>query len=72
MKKIKVPGLGTVLYPGTDKEVAQHEKFLAARMEFTRGYCRERAWPIPGEPNFEERISIKQILEIREAGIPSL
>ncbi len=66
MKEIKVPGAGTVLHPGTDEEVAAHEKFLVARMEFTTRYCQEKGWPVPGEPNFEERISIEQIMEIRK------
>lgn len=65
MKEIKVPGLGTVLHPGTDAEVEQSQRLLTARMEFTAKYCQERGWPVPGEPNFEDRISIDQIMEIR-------
>jgi len=65
MKVVKIPGIGAVFHPGTDDEVDKHQKLMNARMTFTMKYCRAMGWPVPGEPNFEERITIDQILEVR-------
>lgn len=66
MRKVKVPRLGTVLHPGTKEEVDRHQKFVTARMTFVLSYCQERCWPVPGEPDFEKRITMEQVLEIRD------
>lgn len=65
MTKINVPGFGPVFHSGSPEEVEKHQRLVNARMEFTMNYCREKGWPVPGEPNFEERISIEQVLEVR-------
>lgn len=66
MKELKVPGLGTVIHTGSDQEAEEHQNFLTARAEFVANYCREKGWPVPGDPGFEEAISFEQIMEIRE------
>jgi hypothetical protein len=66
MKEVKLPGVGSVFHPGTDEEVDEAQKLLTARMEFTIKYCQEKGWPVPGDPDFEKRISFDQVLEIRQ------
>jgi hypothetical protein len=65
VKEVKIPGVGTVIHPGTDEEADHHQKLLTARMEFVTEYCRKKGWPLPEDPGFETKISIEQVLEVR-------
>lgn len=65
MKELKIRGLGSVLHTGTEEEFEEQKKLLNARVDFVAKYCQERGWPVPGEPGFEERITMEQVMEIR-------
>lgn len=61
-KLVELPlGGGTVLVLGSNEEIAEQERLIAARAAFVVTYCRAHGWP--EEPR---ELSIAQILEIRE------
>lgn len=65
MKEIKVPGIGSVFHPGTVEETSEHQRVVDARRQFIESYCRDKGWPNPCDPDFEDRISWGQVLEMR-------
>lgn len=64
MREIKIPGMGSVMHPGTEEEADEHEKLLKARAAFVAKYCKEKGWPLPDEPGFEQ-LSWDNIMEVR-------
>ncbi len=59
--RINLPGGGVTIHTGPAEEVPEAQRVIDVRYAFSMSYCRSKGWP--EEP---AKLSIEQILEIRE------